>query len=80
MAFFRRWHEAWGAIPAVVTCDSWSLIVERPPETLAAAEALAWEHLAFCPEAYDEWGLEPNTIRAMAEHLIGTTIWHLWWD
>lgn len=80
MAFFRRWHEAWGAVPAVVTGDSWSLIVERPPETFAAAEALAWEHLAFSPEAYDEWGLKPDTIRAIAEHLIGAAAWHFWWD
>jgi len=79
MAFFKRWHEAYGAIPAVVMGDSWSLIVERPPETFVAAEALAWEHFAFCPE-YDQMGLKPDTIRSLAEQLIGAKVWHFWWD
>ncbi|MDL2260143.1 DUF4253 domain-containing protein [Deltaproteobacteria bacterium OttesenSCG-928-K17] len=79
MAFFKRWHEAYGAVPAVVKSDSWALTVERPPETYAAAEALAWEHLAFCPE-HDQMGLEPDTIRALAEQLLGAKVWHFWWD
>lgn len=80
MAFFRRWHEAYGAVPAVVASSSWSLIVARPPKTYAEAEALAWEHFAFCPDCVDQMGLEPNTIRALAEQLIGATAWHFWWD
>ena len=80
MAFFKRWHEAYGAFPVVVGSDRWSLIVKRPPETFAAAEALAWEHVAFCPEVFDEWGLRPYTVRALAEHLLQAKVWHFWWD
>lgn len=80
MAFFRRWHEAYGAVPVMVESAAWSLSVERPPTTLAAAEELAWEHFAFCPDCIYELPLASNTIHALAAQLLNAKAWHFWWD
>jgi hypothetical protein len=53
------------------------LSVAAPPTTLAAAQRVAAEHLAFCQEniEYDDGGLA-----RYAEEILGVHHWSFWWD
>lgn len=80
VAVFRYWHEKYGVSPAVVSYDVWQLTLERPPFTDEEAEALAWEHYAFCYDIVMQAPAEYASIRALASNLRGSTVWGFWWD
>ena len=77
VAIFRHWHEKYGAVPAMVSCDSWQLTLTNPPVIDDEAELLAQEHFAFCPDSVLQ-GTE--TIRRLASLLKDATAWFFWWD
>ncbi|MFH0516434.1 DUF4253 domain-containing protein [Streptomyces sp. M41] len=78
-AVLRSWEDRFGIRVVALGFDTLLVSVAAPPTTLAEAEALAAEHLAFCPD--NLWqGSEP-TLRGYAEnHLLGRPAWHFWWD
>jgi hypothetical protein len=77
VAVFRYWYEVYGAIPAVVTYDTWQLTLTKPPLTKEHAEELAKEHFAFCIDSVFQGS---ETIRGLASSLKDSTTWFFWWD
>ena len=77
-AIFRYWYEQYGAVPALLMGhDLWELQLTRPPQSDADCEALAKEHYNFCPDISPPLG---TTVREIASHLRGATVWQFWWD
>jgi hypothetical protein len=71
----RSWEDRFGIRVVVIGFDRLVLSVAAPPQTLADAEAVAAEHLAFGPDDVDE------DITAYAEReILGKDQWHFWWD
>lgn len=74
-AVLRSWEDRFGARLVEIGFDELRLLVERPPRTLEAAQAIAAEHFAFADESS---GL--NRISRIAPHLVGQPFWSFWWD
>jgi hypothetical protein len=53
------------------------LLVERPPRTTEAAQAIAAEHFAFCDECAGQ-GL--RDIPKITASLVNAPTWTFWWD
>jgi uncharacterized protein DUF4253 len=56
------------------------LVVQRPPRTREAAQAVAAEHFAMCDEF---WAMEPGrpaltTVQQIAAYVIGAPFWGFW--
>ncbi|MFE8960094.1 DUF4253 domain-containing protein [Streptomyces iakyrus] len=78
-AVLRSWEDRFGIRVVALGFDHLLLSVATPPTTPAAAEAVAAEHLAFCPDNIHQ-GADP-TLRAYAEHqVLNQPVWHFWWD
>lgn len=50
VAVFKRWHDLYGAVPAVATYDIWQMYAKNPPDTKEDALRLALEQFAFCED------------------------------
>ncbi len=78
-AVLRSWEDRFGIRVVALGFDHLLVSVAAPPATLAEAEALAAEHVAFCPATIGPDG-DP-TLRAYAEHrILAQPTWHFWWD
>ncbi|MGW6541573.1 DUF4253 domain-containing protein [Streptomyces massasporeus] len=78
-AVLRSWEDRFGIRVAALGFDHLLVSVAAPPTTLAAAEAVAAEHFAFCPDTIRQ-GAHP-TLRAYAQHqVLNGRTWHFWWD
>lgn len=80
VALFRHWYEEYGASPALVSYDVWQLTVEKPPLDDEAAEDLARQHFAFCPDMVLQAPEGLTSIRALASNLKESAVWGFWWD
>src|SRR5262249_8345798 len=65
----RSWEDRFGAYVVGIGFDTLAVAVERPPESEAAALAVAAEHFAFCP---DNIWQGADSIKAYAAMLAGT--------
>ncbi|GAA2544511.1 DUF4253 domain-containing protein [Streptomyces levis] len=78
-AVLRDWEDRFGIRVTALGFDHLLVSVAAPPVTLADAEAVAAEHVAFCPDTIRH-GTEPS-LRAYAEQqVLGGRTWHFWWD
>ncbi|MET9811743.1 MULTISPECIES: DUF4253 domain-containing protein [unclassified Streptomyces] len=78
-AVLRSWEDRFGIRVVALGFDHLLLSVAAPPATPAEAEALAAEHVAFCPDNLGQGG--DRTVRAYAEHrILDQPAWHFWWD
>jgi len=77
VAVFRHWFEKYGAVPAVVSYDTWQMTLAKPPLSDEEAEALAKEQFAFCPDIVFQG---TDTIRALASTVKNSPAWFFWWD
>lgn len=77
LAFFKRWHERYGAVVTTVTNDVIEFSVERPPTDAGEAMQLAREQFVYCPDVVDQ-GVQ--TIGNLAAVLRGSRNWYFWWD
>ncbi|MEU6468475.1 DUF4253 domain-containing protein [Streptomyces massasporeus] len=78
-AVLRSWEDRFGIRVAALGFDHLLVSVAAPPTTAAAAEAVAAEHFAFCPDGIHQ-GPHP-TLHAYAEHqVLNRRTWHFWWD
>jgi hypothetical protein len=81
-AVLRSWEARFGARllqmgPGAVI---W-LVVERPPRSIRAAQAVAAELWAFCDAMADErGGFSLTTVSEIAAHVPEAPIWGFWWD
>lgn len=77
-AILRSWEARFGArLLAVGPGAQIRLLVERPPRTDEAAQAVAAEHFAFCDECAGQ-GL--RDIPGITASLVNAPTWTLWWD
>jgi hypothetical protein len=81
-AVLRSWEDRFGAqLLQIGPSAEIRLLVERPPRTIEAAQAIAAEQWAFCCawiDQYDE--AELTAISEIAPRLINAPIWGFWWD
>ncbi|MFI6604044.1 DUF4253 domain-containing protein [Nonomuraea sp. NPDC050536] len=56
----------------------WKVSVATPPTTKKQAEQAALEHLLVCPDAL--YQMDAWTFPEYVERILGSRIWHLWWD
>ena len=77
-AVLRSWEARFGArLMAVGPGARITLLVERPPRTTEAAQAIAAEHFAFCDECAGQ-GL--RDIPGITASLVNAPTWTFWWD
>jgi Domain of unknown function (DUF4253) len=77
-AVLRSWEARFGArLLTVGPGAQIRLLVERPPRTAEAAQAIAAEHFAFCDECAGQ-GL--RDIRKITASLVDAPTWTFWWD
>jgi hypothetical protein len=77
LAFFRHWHDRYGARVITVTNDIIEFAVTRPPSTPAAANELAREQFVYCPDIVHQ-GV--NTVGNLRASLLNSPNWYFWWD
>ncbi len=77
-AMLRHWQERYGAEPVALSHDSLELRVARPPTEAAAAQALAREQAAYCPELAPPGA--PAALERLAGQLLGAPVWRFWWE
>lgn len=77
-AVLRSWEARFGArLLSVGPGAQIRLLVERPPRTTEAAQAVAAEHFAFCDECAGE-GL--RDIPKITASIVEAPTWTFWWD
>lgn len=77
VAFGKSWAEQFGARVMGVSHDTVEYSVSRPPETRAAAFALAEAQFSYCTDIVEQ-GM--GTIENLAAGLLGSNYWYFWWD
>lgn len=77
LAFFKRWHERYGATVTTVADDVIEFEVSRPPTSHAEAELLAKEQFVYCADIVHQ-GVD--TLANLTASLNGARHWYFWWD
>jgi hypothetical protein len=73
----RSWEYRYDTVVVGLGFDTLLALARRPPQTEDAANALAAEHYAACPDLVLQ-GAE--TIERYASTLRGEAVWTFWWD
>jgi Domain of unknown function (DUF4253) len=81
-AVLRSWEDRFGArLLQIGPSAEIRLLVERPPRTIEAAQAIAAEQWAFCCTWIDQYTeAELTAISEIAPRLLHAPIWGFWWD
>jgi hypothetical protein len=79
-AVVRSWEDRFGARLLQVGMDSFKVLVERPPTTLAEAERIAVEHALFADEVTCAGQEGMTMVSEIAPRLLQSPIWGFWWD
>lgn len=77
LAFFKRWHEQYGAVVTSIAEDIIEFSVARPPQTAAEARRLAREQFIYCPDIVMQGVGSEAALVAMLQ---GSANWFFWWD
>ncbi|UQZ90336.1 hypothetical protein C4J81_14435 [Deltaproteobacteria bacterium Smac51] len=80
VAVMKRWHEKYGAMPALVASDAWEFTVPEPLSDKEEALKLAYEHYAFCFDRVEQYGRDEYKTGNLADSLMKSTVWYFWWD
>jgi uncharacterized protein DUF4253 len=75
-AVLRSWEDRFGARLIAVGDYDAGLFVERPPRTLQAARRIAAEQVVLADECMGG----ANSVSGVAERLMNSPVWSLWWD
>ncbi|MFC9591441.1 DUF4253 domain-containing protein [Streptomyces sp. NPDC056944] len=78
-AVLRSWEDRFGARVVALTFDQLVVSVAAPPRTPEEAEAVAAEHLAFCPDNITQ-GSYHDLGEYARKTLLDTSAWGFWWD
>jgi hypothetical protein len=78
IAIQKRWFERWGAEIVAAAGASLDFRVLRPPTTLAEACAVADEMLAYDWD-FDYENTREESVAELAQRLLNSKIWELWW-
>lgn len=76
-AVLRSWEDRFGAFVVGIGFDTLTLAVQRPPDDLDLALAIAAEYFAACSDNIYQGA---GDIKTYAEGLIGQSFWTFWWD
>lgn len=76
-AVLRSWEDRFGLRVVALGFATLTATVAAPPTTVEEAEAVAAEHLSFCPDNITQG---PGTLRAYAKSLVDEGVWTFWWD
>ncbi|BBA99376.1 hypothetical protein RVR_5968 [Actinacidiphila reveromycinica] len=76
-AVLRSWEDRFGLRVVALGFSTLVAALAAPPITVEEAEAVAAEHLAFCPDTVEQG---PDTLRGYAKTLVGERVWTFWWD
>jgi hypothetical protein len=81
-AVLRSWEERFGArLLQIGPSAEIRLLVGRPQRTMAAAQAIAAEHWAFCGAWVDQvHDIELTTLADMVPRVLNGAVWGFWWD
>jgi hypothetical protein len=81
-AVLRSWEDRFGAqLLQIGPSAEIRLLVDRPPRTIEAAQAIAAEQWAFGGTWIDQYGeAELTAISEITPRLINAPIWGFWWD
>lgn len=79
MAVAKRWQEAFGAVPACISHDELEFLLPAPVSDPNAAQKLALEQYAFCPDRVEQCE-EDGSVGKLADSLTKSTVWYFWWD
>jgi Domain of unknown function (DUF4253) len=81
-AVLRTWEDRFGAqLLQIGPSAEIRLLVERPPRTIEAAQAVAAEQWAFCGTWIDQYSeAELTAISEITPRLVDAPIWEFWWD
>lgn len=77
VAFFKRWHDAYGAEIVGYTGDVVELRIARPISDAGEAAEVARVQYTYCSDIVDQG---TGTLDALASTLLGATVWYFWWD
>ena len=77
VAMLARWHQRWGAEVVGISQESIELRLDNPLTNLDDARSVAGEIATYCPDVIEQ-GYE--TTEALAQSLVGSTVWPLWWE
>ena len=77
VAMLARWHARWGAEVVGISQESIELRLETPLSDLEDARMVAEEIAIYCPDVIEQ-GYE--TVELLAQTLVGSTVWPLWWE
>lgn len=77
VAFFRRWHERYGAMVCTMADATIEMQLSRPPDTLEAALSLAHELFVYCPEVVY---VGVGTVGNLAGSILNYTLWYFRWS
>ena len=76
-AILDTWEDRFDAYLVGLGFDTMTVIAGRPPADLDAANRVAAEHVAFCPDIiFQGFG----AISEYAPKLVGRHRWDFWWD
>jgi hypothetical protein len=80
-ALLRSWEDRFGAKPVRLGFASMELLVERPPRTEEQAMQVAGELWGVADEFHPHGGDHAvRSVREIAGAILGSPIWHFWWD
>lgn len=77
VALASRWHQEYGAVPAVISSDTVEFYIPNPPATIAAAAELAKQHFLVCPDL--TWQI-CDDLENLTSNLLNNVQWFFWWD
>jgi hypothetical protein len=74
ICFARRWRDKYGAVQVSNTYETVEFRVAKPLTDRSEALDLAWKQYHYCTDSI------PGTLEESGASLIGSTVWHFWWD
>ncbi len=78
MTAAQDWFRRFGAVPAVLACDTLEFALNFPVPAGRSMD-LALEHYAFCPDRALQSGPDDN-VATLAATLEQSSVWYFWWD
>lgn len=74
IALARDWRDRYGAVLTAQTYKSLEFQISRPVSGREDAERVAMEHYHYCRESVSD------TLQTAAAELLGSKVWHFWWN
>lgn len=77
MSATKYWYKKYGAVTGLITQTSLDMYLPKPINNIDVALKIAEQHYGFCNDIVDQGC---GCIKAHAENINNSTVWHFWWD